>query len=197
MNRFLKSLLLALGTASLTTAQAQSSTSLASRNGQPQVLYWMSNGLASVNSFMEHKAKIGIIAPTWYQIDGDGLVTGAPQPLVQKAAHGAHVTLIPLFALFNPEKAHHLVNDLHAQDEMNQAFIRECRENGYAGINFDIEDILWTDRDQLSALVKRTAEALHKEGLLVTIDVVPGAPGMPAKPSSDAGSLRSGAAAMT
>lgn len=170
---------LALTGSLVTSGAAQSSAgSLAPvKPGQPQVLFWMGNGLASVNSFMEHKSKIGIISPTWYQIDGDGLVTGEPQPVVLKAAHDAHVTLIPLFALFNAEKAHHLVNDQKAQDEMNRAFIRECKENGYAGINFDIEDIMWTDRDGLSALVQKTADALHKEGLLVTIDVVPGAPG--------------------
>lgn len=181
MNFLLRSVVTALGLASSLLpplASAQNSPSLAPiKGGQPQVLFWMGNGLASVNSFMEHKNKIGIISPTWYQIDGDGLVTGEPQPVVLKAAHDAHVTLIPLFALFNFEKAHHLFGDQHAQDEMIRAFIRECKENGYAGINIDIEDVMWTDRDGLSALVQRVADALHKEGLLVTIDVVPGAPG--------------------
>ncbi|MBE7158318.1 MAG: glycosyl hydrolase, partial [Rhodospirillales bacterium] len=166
-------------------AQQSPKEILLPRNGNPQVLYWMSNGLASVNSFMENRQKISIISPTWYQIDDTGLVAGEPQPAVLKAAHDAHVTLIPLFALFNAEKAHHLVNDLHAQDEMNQAFVRECKEHGYAGINFDIEDVMWTDRDQLSAMVKRTAEVLHKQGLLVTIDVVPGAPGHPGETAFD------------
>ena len=186
MNHFFRSLLLALTASTLSVAVAQNGSTgangtsnplLPAKGNNPQVLFWMNNGLASVNSFMEHKNKIGLISPTWYQIDGDGLVTGEPQPAVLKAAHDAHVTLVPLFALFNAEKAHHLVGDLHAQDEMNQAFIRECKENGYAGINYDVEDIMWTDRDALSAMVKRTADALHKEGLLVTIDVVPGAPG--------------------
>ena len=139
--------------------------------------FWMGNGLASVNSFMEHKDKIDIISPTWYQIDETGLVTGEPQPVVLQAAKAAHVTIIPLFALFDHVKAHQLVNDPKAQDEMNKAFIRECKENGYDGINYDIEDVVWTDRDALSAMVKKTADVLHKEHLLVQIDVVPNAPG--------------------
>ena len=139
--------------------------------------FWMSNGLTSVNSFMEHKDKIDIISPTWYQIDETGLVTGEPQPNVLKAAKAAHVTIIPLFALFDHVKAHQLMNDPKAQDAMNEAFIRECKENGYDGINYDIEDVMWTDRDALSAMVKKTADLLHKEHLLVQIDVVPNAPG--------------------
>ena len=141
--------------------------------------FWMGDGAASVNSFMSHKDKIDVISPTWYQIDETGLVSGEPQPVVLKAAKEAHMTIIPLFALFSHTKLHTLVGDEKAQDEMNKALIRECKENGYDGVNLDIEDVMWTDRDGLSALVKKTADALHHEHLQVQIDVVPNAPGHP------------------
>jgi spore germination protein YaaH len=139
--------------------------------------FWMGNSRASVDSFLAHKDKIDIISPTWYQIDADGLVTGEPQPVVLKAAHDAHVAIVPLFAIFDHVKIHALVNDQKAQGEMNKAFVRECKENGYDGINYDIEDVMWTDKDALSAMVKKTADALHQEHLQVQIDVVPNAPG--------------------
>ena len=141
--------------------------------------FWMGNGAASVASFMAHKDKIDVISPTWYQINEDGLVSGEPQPLVLKAAKDAHLTIIPLFALFNPDKLHALIGNPKAQDAMIQSLLRECRENAYDGVNLDIEDVMWTDRDGLSALVKKTADALHKEHLQVQIDVVPYAPGHP------------------
>ena len=144
---------------------------------RPALLFWMSNQPSSVTSFLAHKDKIGIISPTWYQIDENGLVTGEPQPVVLKAAKESHVTLLPLFALFNPEKLHQLIGNQKAQAEMNRAFVRECKENGYDGINYDIENVMWTDRDGLSAMVKKTADVLHQQHLLLTIDVVPGAPG--------------------
>jgi spore germination protein YaaH len=141
--------------------------------------FWMGNGADSVASFMAHKDKIDIISPTWYQIDQDGFVSGEPQPVVLKAAKEAHLTIIPLFALFNHDKAHALFSDPKAQDAMIASLLRECRENGYDGVNLDIEDVMWTDRDGLSALVKKTADALHQEHLQVQIDVVPNAPGHP------------------
>jgi len=49
------------------------------------------------------------------------------------------------------------------------------------GFQFDFEDISWTDRDALSALVKETAEALHAQGLQLSIATVPNAPGYPGK----------------
>ena len=36
---------------------------------------------------------------------------------------------------------------------------------------------MWTDRDALSATVKKTADVLHRAGLQVQIAVVPDAPG--------------------
>ncbi len=166
-----------LGAGLLGCLGASAQSSMPRSAVHPKVLFWMSNGLASVNSFMAHKDKIGIISPTWYQINESGLVTGEPQPVVLKAAKEAHITIMPLFALFNPDKVHLLLNDGKAQDEMNRAFIRECKENGYDGINYDLEDVMWTDRDALSAMVRKTAAALHREHLQVSIDVVPGAPG--------------------
>ena len=160
----------------LTLAFALAASTFASAQ-QPKLLFWMSNGLTSVDSFMAHKDKIAIISPTWYSIDQSGLVTGEPQPVVLKAAHEAHVTITPLFALFDKDKAHTLFGDQHAQDEMNQALVRECKENGYDGVNLDIEDVMWTDKDGLSALVAKTAAVLHQAHLTVSIDVVPGAPG--------------------
>jgi len=139
--------------------------------------FWMSNEPKSVDSFMAHMDKIGIISPTWYHIDSTGLVSGEPQPIVLKAARQKHMTIVPLFAIFDHEKIHALVNDQKAQDEMNKAFLRECQENGYDGINYDVEDVMWTDRDALSAMVKKTADLLHKNHLIVQIDVVPNAPG--------------------
>lgn len=146
-------------------------------SSNPKTLFYMGDGAASVHSFLEHKDKIDIISPTWYSIDGTGLVTGEPEPEVLRVAKQAHISVVPIFALFDKDAVHQLLLDPKAQDEMNRAFVRECRENGYDGIQYDLEDIMWTDRDALSALVKKTADVLHKQHLQLQIAVVPNAPG--------------------
>jgi spore germination protein YaaH len=144
-----------------------------------KTLFWMGNGIASVQSFNDNKDKIDIIEPTWYQIDANGLVTGEPNHSVLKAAKDAHLTVIPLFALFDHVKTHSLIGDDKAQAALIASLIREAKNHGYDGINLDIEDVMWTDRDGLSALVARIAAALHQEHLQVQIDVCPYAPGYP------------------
>ena len=145
--------------------------------GQTKTLFYMSNDLRSVQSFMAHRDKIDLISPTWYQVDEVGLVTGEPQPNVLKAAKAAHIPVVPIFGLFDKDKIHKLLGDQKGQDEMNRAFVRECKENGYAGVQYDLEDVMWTDRDALSAMVKKTADVLHGEHLQLQIAVVPNAPG--------------------
>ena len=144
---------------------------------QSKALFYLGEGLPSVRSFEAHKDKIDILVPTWYNVDAVGLVTGEPNPVVMREAKAAHIPVVPIVALFDKDAVHKLLGDDKAQAEMNAAFVRECKENGYAGIQFDLEDILWTDRDALSALVKKTSEILHREGLQVEIATVPNAPG--------------------
>ncbi len=145
----------------------------------PKTLFYMTEEGPSERDFLAHKAKIDTLVPTWYNVDATGLVYGAPNALVLREAKAAHVQVIPILALFDKTAAHTLLTDLHAQDEMNAALIRECKRNGYDGFQFDFEDIMWTDRDALSSTVKRTADALHKEHLSVQIAAVPNAPGYP------------------
>ncbi len=146
-------------------------------HAQPKALFYLGGGSASVHSFEMHKDKIDLLVPTWYSVDGVGLVTGEPNPVVLREAKAARIPVIPIVALFDKDQVHKLMGDNKAQDEMNKALVRECKENGYAGIQIDFEDIMWTDRDALSAMVKKTADILHHEGLQVEIATVPNAPG--------------------
>ncbi len=88
---------------------------------------------------------------------------------------------MPIVALFNKKQFHELAGNVEAQQRMNEALIRECKQHGYTGFQFDIENVNYLDRDGLTALVQRSADALHKAGLQVTIATVPNAPGYPGK----------------
>ena len=142
-----------------------------------KTLFYMQENAASVRSFEQHKDKIDYLVPTWYGVNGHGLVTGEPDRRVLSEAKAAHVSVIPIVVLFDKQQLHELFSDVKAQDVMNRALARECKEHGYAGIQFDLEHVLWVERDGLSALVKRSAEVLHAEGLQVQIATVPNAPG--------------------
>ena len=153
--------------------------SSACRAAEPVALFYLTSGPDSIRSFLAHSKQVDLLVPTWYQVDENGLVTGAPDPTVLKRANDDKVPVMPILAMFNKKGFHTLAGNQAAQALMNEAMIRECKLHGYTGFQFDFENIDWLDRDGLTAVVKTSAEALHKTGLQLTIATVPNAPGYP------------------
>jgi len=145
----------------------------------PVALFYLTSNPDSIRSFLAHSRQIDMLVPTWYQVDENGLVTGAPDPTVVKRAHEDKVPVMPILAMFNKKGFHELSMNAPAQTLMNEAMIRECKSRGYIGFQFDFENIDWLDRDRLTALVKTSAASLHSSGLKLSIATVPNAPGYP------------------
>ena len=68
-------------------------------SAQTKALFYMIKTPNSVKSFVTHADKIDIIVPAWYQVDGNGLVWGGPNPEVVRAAAEHHVPVMPIVAL--------------------------------------------------------------------------------------------------
>ena len=148
-------------------------------NAQPKALFYLTDSPNSIRSFFAHSSKIDLLVPTWYSVDGDGLLTGGPEPAVLKAAHQSGLPVMPIIALFGKVKFHQLALNPQAQDRLNEAMVREAKDNGYIGFQFDFENVEYLDRDGLSEVVRRSAEVLHKADLQLSIATVPNAPGYP------------------
>ncbi len=144
---------------------------------RPYTLFYMDGSQAAKTSFAAHAAKIDVLVPTWYTVDADGLVGGGPDEPVMQVARRNGVEVMPIVALFDMKAFHRLATNSAAQAEMNAAMVRESKAHGYSGFQFDFEHIAWTDRDLLSEMVARSADAMHKAGLKLTIATVPNAPG--------------------
>jgi spore germination protein YaaH len=153
---------------------------VADAQAKPIALFYMTTDPGSVRSFLAHSRKIDLLVPTWYEVDQDGLVSGEPDPTVLEVAHREHLPVMPIIALFNKKQFHAFAQNRPAQELMNAAMIRESKLHGYTGFQFDFENIDWTDRDALTALVKLSAAELHAAGLQLSIATVPNAPGYPA-----------------
>ena len=148
---------------------------------QPKALLYMTRDAWSVRSFFEHVDKIDILVPTWYAVDSVGLVSGGPNPLVLKTAKEHHLPVMPIIVNdgFNQDDFHKLLANPDAYRKMLAQMIDAAKQNGYVGFQFDFENVNWTDRDALSAMVTVAGEALHSNGLQLSIATVPNAPGHP------------------
>jgi spore germination protein YaaH len=164
----IRALLLVLFTAGLASAQ-------------PKALFYMIETPNSVKSFVEHADKIDVIVPAWYSVDGNGLVWGGPNPEVLKVAAEHHVPVMPIVALATQAELHKLLTTQASKNAFKDALVSESKKNAYTGFQIDFENVNWTDRDLLSALVAETASVLRQEKLQLTIATVPNAPGFPGK----------------
>lgn len=142
---------------------------------QPKALFYMQDSPAAVRSFRANASKIDIIVPTVYSVDGDGLVWGAPDPVVVETARQAGVRLMPIIVNpgFKQEMIHALLGDPAARRRMRESLVSECSKYGYYGIQFDFENVSYLDRDALTALVAETSAALGQAGFKLSIATVP------------------------
>jgi spore germination protein YaaH len=145
----------------------------------PVALFYMTDSPDSVRDFLAHSTKIGILVPTWYSVDATGLVAGTPNPEILRVAQRQHVPVMPIITSTGKLAFHTLLLSPDAEKTMTASLVQQAKLYGYSGIQFDFEDISWTDRDALSALVKQSADALHAAGLQLSIATVPNAPGYP------------------
>src|SRR5579883_2172344 len=148
---------------------------------RPKALFYLTHDAAGVQSFLDHWSKIDILAPDWYATDPAGKVTGRIDVQVLDAAREHHIPVLPLVVNpgFNQDNIHKLLVTPEAHSALIAGLMDESRKNGYIGFQFDFENVIETDRDALSALVRETAAAFHREGLQLSIATVPNAPATP------------------
>lgn len=124
------------------------------------------------------------IAPFWYKLDDKrpGYLISSVSPdhqrqVIQNAhAKGLHVYLLVHNLFYETMPKGKQVARAILRDENNRArFIKnlrkEVRRFGYDGVNIDIENMYSNDRDAFSTMIRMMADALHRDGKLVTLSV--------------------------
>jgi len=130
-------------------------------------------------SFLAHRNQIDVLSPAWYDANADGSITGYARRDVIDAAHASGVAIIPLVvnADVDPGVGHAILADPERRATLAANLVHEATTYGYAGFQLDFEQIPWTDRDLLTALVQDCANAFRPAGLNLSVAVIPRLPG--------------------
>lgn len=127
------------------------------------------------DAFFNHLDQIDMVSPAWYNANADGSLTGSARQDIIDAAHSHRVQVVPLVVNtdVDPNVAHAILADPNRRAALAANLVSEARTLGYAGWQIDFEQVPWTDRDLLTALVQDCARALHAAGLSLSVAVIP------------------------
>ncbi len=140
----------------------------------PQALFYYVDREDSYNDLLKHIDRIGVLAPSVYNVDSAGVVWGDLDPRVAALARAHHVPLMPLVVNrgFDQHRLHVLLTDSAAVRRTVDAMAELCRRGAYAGIQVNFEDLAMQDRDAFTRFYRRAAEALHADGREISVAVV-------------------------
>jgi len=143
------------------------------QNNIESVFYYVDQE-SCFESFKRNIDKISIIAPANYSVDEDGIVWGSVDPRVLKLAEDHNVKVMPLIHNpgFNQEILHALLSNKQARQRTIESLLDECKSYSYDGIQFDFENLNINVKDLFTQIYQETADALHKEGLKLSVAVV-------------------------
>ena len=140
----------------------------------PERLWYYVDRPDSYESLAKHADKIDVLGAQVLTVDSLGTVWGELDPRVAEIAKQHHIKLMPLVVNegFNQPALRRLLADTAARARATATLASQCRDNGWWGIQFDIEDVNMQDRDRLTAWYTETANALHAVHCTLSIAVV-------------------------
>ncbi len=140
-----------------------------------ETVFYLRNNEAAIESFRQNIKKVSVVAPQVYSVEGDGVVWGEVDPRVLDLARRHNVSVLPLIHNpgFNQETIHELLASPTARRRSIDMMIELAQRHGYWGWQFDFENFHISQRDAMTAYYREAAAALHEQGLVISIAVVP------------------------
>jgi len=129
--------------------------------------------------FIDHANSVNVIAPRTYIMDGQGNLTISIDPVLLKTAAQHQVKVMPYIVnlnkkfIFDQNQIHQFLADKAAEKHAITQMVAECKKYNYYGFQFDFENIHVRDKDAYSEFVADAAKALHQNGCLLSVAVMP------------------------
>ncbi len=158
----------------ITTLLATPAVAISQQPGGER-LFYVTSSPDAVASFEKNARSVSIVGPQSYRVDAEGNLTGEVPASILAIARKNKVPVMPLIVNpgWNLELFHKLVNNPAARATMIASMVSIGKQHGFWGWQFDFEQIHVSDRDSLSRFYREAADALHANGMKLSIAVYP------------------------
>ncbi|HEV2448478.1 MAG TPA: glycosyl hydrolase family 18 protein [Candidatus Sulfopaludibacter sp.] len=138
------------------------------------LLMYLVNRPDSIASFRAHADKVSIIAPQTFSMDAQGFIAGEVPPEVLRIAKENGVAVMPLVTNrgFNQPLMHTVLDSQEARARAIRYLIYYALRDGFAGFQFDYENIHYTYRDKFTVFFREAAREFHKHRLQISAAIV-------------------------
>jgi hypothetical protein len=125
--------------------------------------------------FQPVNTKKAVMSPCAFRLSTKGVELRNPDfAMLAGAYHEKGYAMWPLVDNnFNPTETHAFLSNAKLQDEMVKELVGYALLYQFKGYNLDFENVNYSDKDKLTAFVKKMSQAFHAYGLTVSMDVTP------------------------
>ncbi len=115
---------------------------------------------------------IDIVAPTWFEMNVDGIVLNTADVEYVKTAHTKGFQVWPTFTNhFDPKWTHSMLSSRENRDRVISQMLVYCALYDLDGINIDFENMYIKDKQLFVDFVELLSNKLNEQGMVVSIDV--------------------------
>ena len=142
--------------------------------GSYERLFYYTDRETSYESLVRHIDQIDVLGPQVYVLDSLGVIYGTLDKRVLALAKQHGVKVMPLFTneRFNQPALRRFLADTAARARSVATLVALCRENGYWGIQFDVENLNMQDGARFTQWYRDVSDALHRAGYRISIATV-------------------------
>jgi len=130
-------------------------------------------------SLKRNISKLNLVMPEWFFLDpkGDSVYTNIDKRGFD-VIKASGVRVMPMMtnnvkSVFRGDVVHRIINDPVKKKKLINDLVKLIKQNGFVGINIDFEELIETKNEVLTKFQKELYTRFHKEGLLVSQDVMP------------------------
>jgi spore germination protein len=133
---------------------------------------------ALLNASREAAPHLTYLAPFSFQINRDGTLKSPPLGgLGEIARQNGAVLMMVVTNLengqFSAELGQVILNNEQVQNRLLDNVIQTARERGFRDIHFDLEHLRPQDREAYNRFLRKAADRIHREGLLISTALAP------------------------